>query len=156
MNNDDIVFVQLDTWNNMKDATKYLEELEDSKYDDEINYSEVWYDMAIIYCITTTESYIEKHPELKQHIVSDTYMSTTIFAPYFPEYNPYNFGKQYCGEYEDWPPYKDFNKQVAEHFKNQQWEKCNKCGDYEYCAGNYGTNKCTGFMPGNTIEDYDN
>jgi hypothetical protein len=83
---DKVVYIKLDTWNDMKDATNYLEELMDSKHDNEINYSEVWYDMAIIYCITTVESYIEKHPELKQHILSATYMSTTIFAPYFPEY----------------------------------------------------------------------
>lgn len=27
---------------------------------------------------------------------------------------------------------------------------CNKCGDYEYCADNYCTDKCTGFIPGNS------
>lgn len=32
--------------------------------------------------------------------------------------------------------------------KKKAWEMCNKCGDYEYCAGNYGTDKCTGFIPG--------
>ena len=89
MNKEDkIVYVRLDNWNNMKDATKYLEELEDGKHDNEINYSEVWYDMAIVYCITTTESYTEKYSELKQHILSDTYMTSTIFATYFPEYDP--------------------------------------------------------------------
>lgn len=121
MSNDDkIVYIKLDTWNNMKDATKYLEELEDGKHDNEINYSEVWYDMAIIYCITTTNFYVEKHPELKQHILSDTYMSTTIFAQYFPEYNPNNFGKVFCGEYEGWAPYKDFNRQIIENFQKQE------------------------------------
>jgi len=37
--------------------------------------------------------------------------------------------------------------------KRSRWEKCNTCGDYEYCAGNYGTDKCTGFIPGNNIEE---
>lgn len=113
-NNDEIVYIKLDTWNDMKDATWYLEELEDGKHDNEINYSEVWYDMAIVYCITTTKTYVEKHPELKEHILSDTYMSSTIFEPYFPEYDPNNFGVKYCGEYERWAPYKDFNRQMAE------------------------------------------
>ena len=119
MNNDKIVYVQLDTWDDMKDASKYLEELEDGKHDNEINYSEVWYDMAKVYCITTSELYIEKHPELKQHILSDTYMSTTVFAQYFPEYNPNNFGIKYRGEYEGWAPYKDLNKQIAKHFQKK-------------------------------------
>lgn len=37
--------------------------------------------------------------------------------------------------------------------KKEKWEKCNTCGDYEYCAGNYGTDKCTGYIPGNNIEE---
>ena len=40
--------------------------------------------------------------------------------------------------------------------KKKQWEICNGCSDYEYRAGDYGTYKCTGFIPGNIIEDYDN
>ena len=116
---DKVIYIKLDTWNGMKDATNYLEELMDSKHDNEINYSEVWYDMAIIFCITTTESYIEKHPELKHHILSDAYMSTTIFAPYFPEYDPNNFGVKYRGEFEGWAPYKDFNRQIVEHFQKE-------------------------------------
>lgn len=44
---------------------------------------------------------------------------------------------------------------MARISKKKQWEMCNKCGDYEYCAGNYGTDKCTGFIPGNTIGDYE-
>ena len=119
MENDKIVHVCLDTWNDMEEASKYVDDLEYGKYDNEINYSEVWYDMAIVYCITTTESYIEKHPELKQHILSDTYMSTTIFAPYFPEYDTNNFGVKYRGEFKEWASYKDFNRQIAEHFQKQ-------------------------------------
>lgn len=66
MNNvDKIVYVKLDTWYDMKDAEQYLEELEDGKHDNEINYSEVWYDMAIIYCITTAESYIKNIQNLQ-------------------------------------------------------------------------------------------
>lgn len=93
----------------MKEASNYLEELEDGWHDSEINYVEVWYDMAIIYCITTTESYIEKHPELRPHIISEVYMNSSCFKPYFPDYEPDKFGKKYCGEYKDWVPYKDFN-----------------------------------------------
>lgn len=60
---DKIVYIKLDTWNDMKDGTWYLEELEDGKHNNEINYSEVWY--------------------------------------------------------EGWAPYKDFNRQIIEHFQKQ-------------------------------------
>lgn len=122
MNNDKIVYIRLDTWNDMRDASKYLEELENGKHDNEINYSEVWYDMAIVYCITTIESYIENHPELAEFIQEqDEYFEKRdIFRPYYPEYNPNNFGVKYCGEFEGWAPYKDFNRQMAEHFKNKR------------------------------------
>jgi len=115
-NGDKIVYIRLDNWNNMKDASNYLEELMDGKHDSEINYSEVWYDMAIIYCITTTESYIEKHPELTEFIQEqDEYFENyDIFRPYYPEYNPDNFGVNWHGEYEGWAPYKDFNRQITE------------------------------------------
>lgn len=126
MNNvDKIVYVKLDTWYDMKDAEQYLEELEDGKHDNEINYSEVWYDMAIIYCITTTESYIKKHPELTNFIrkQNEYFEKYDIFRPYYPDYDPDNFGKKYCGEYEGWAPYKDFNRQIVEHFqKNNKIE----------------------------------
>lgn len=126
MNNvDKIVYVELDTWHDMKNASKYLEELEDGKHDNEINYSEVWYDMAIIYCITTTESYIEKHPELAKFIKKqDEYFENyDIFRPYYPDYDSDNFGVKYCGEYEGWAPYKDFNRQIVEHFQKQNKNK---------------------------------
>ena len=118
---DKVVYIRLDTWNDMKDATNYLEELMDSKHDNEINYSEVWYDMAIIYCITTTESYIEKHHELTEFIQEqDEYFEKhDIFRPYYPKYNPDNFGMDWYGEYKGWAPYKDFNRQIAEHFQKQ-------------------------------------
>jgi hypothetical protein len=46
-----------------------------------------------------------------------------IFRPYYPNYDPDNFGKKYCGEYEGWAPYKDFNRQIVEHFqKNNKIE----------------------------------
>jgi len=35
--------------------------------------------------------------------------------------------------------------------KADHWTKCQKCGDYEYCAGKYGTDECTGFIPGNNV-----
>lgn len=37
--------------------------------------------------------------------------------------------------------------------KADRWTRCQTCGDYEYCAGNYGTDKCTGYIPGG---DYGN
>ncbi len=37
---------------------------------------------------------------------------------------------------------------MKEVSKKEAWEMCNKCGDYEYCAGKYGTDECTGFIPG--------
>ena len=35
--------------------------------------------------------------------------------------------------------------------KGEKWKICETCGDYEYCAGNYGTDKCTGYIQGNNI-----
>ena len=119
---DKIVYVRLDTWNDMKDAEQYLEELRDGKHDSEINYSEVWYDQAEIYCITTTESYIEKHPELTEFIQEqDEYFEKyDILRPYYPEYNPDNFGVNWHGEYDGWAPYKDFDRQLIKHLKEQE------------------------------------
>ena len=37
--------------------------------------------------------------------------------------------------------------------KKKAWQICNKCWDYEYCAGNYGTDKFTGFIPGEPWND---
>lgn len=28
----------------------------------------------------------------------------------------------------------------------KKYSKCQTCGDYEYCAGNYGADKCTGYI----------
>ena len=117
----DIVYVQIDNWNDMGEAEGYLKELESGKHDDEVNYCEVWYDMAIIYCITTTRDYIDKHPELEKHIEKqDEYFKYhNIFRPYFPDYDPDNFGCSWYGEYEGWAPYKEFNKQLWDHLKEQ-------------------------------------
>ena len=57
-NNDKVVHIQLDTWHDMGEATDYLYKIEAGNCDNEVNYSAVWYDMAIIYCITTTEEYM--------------------------------------------------------------------------------------------------
>lgn len=117
MNKEDIVYVQLDNWNDMGDATQYLEELENGKYDNEINYNDIWYDMAIVHCITTTQNYVDAHPELEEHIKSKTYIEKDMFGQYFPEYDPNNFGCNWYGEYEGWAPYKEFNKQLWDHLK---------------------------------------
>lgn len=45
------------------------------------------------------------------------------------------------------------NKKQNNMTKAEKWKKCEQCGDYEYCAGNYGTDKCTGFIPGNDFEN---
>ena len=116
MENNKIVHVQLDNWYDMGKASKYLEELENGEHDKEINYSSVWYDMAIVYCITTTEEYAIKH-NIEERI---KFADSTIFGPYFPEYDETNFGCQYDGEYEYSAPYKDFNKQINEAIKNKQ------------------------------------
>lgn len=118
-----IVYVELDTWNDMGEATNYLENFEKDNRDTEVNYSCVWFDMAIIYCITTTEDYAKKY-NLTEHIVED--LSSTMFGDYFPDYNPDKFGCDWEGEYEGWAPYKDFNRAIAEHFKNKQDEEDNK------------------------------
>lgn len=121
--NKNIVYIQIDTW--YDSDLSYLQELEDGKYDNEINYNVIWYDMAIVYCITTTESYIEKHPDLKSHVRSDAYMKTSIFGRSFPEYDPNNFGCKYCGEYEGWAPYKDFNKELEKAVRQKFKKKVN-------------------------------
>lgn len=111
-----IVHIELDTWNDMGEATEYLNEFEYKKHSDEVNYSAVWYDLAIVYCITTTEEYAKEH-KLMEHIVED--LSTTIFGGFFPEYNPNEFGCEFEGEYEGWAPYKEFNYQLAKHFQEK-------------------------------------
>lgn len=117
-----IVHIKLDTWNDMGEATDYLENFEKDNRDKEVNYSCVWYDMAIIYCITTTEEYAKEH-KLLEHIVED--LSSTIFGGYFPEYNPNKYGCEFKGEYEGWAPYKEFNYQMAKHFQKNNYK--NKC-----------------------------
>ena len=115
-NNDKIVHIQLDTWRDMGEATDYLNEFENKKHDDEVNYSAVWYDMAIIYCITTTEEYAKEH-KLMGHIVED--LSKSFVGKYFPKYDQNTFGCQYEGEFEGWAPYKEFNQQLIKHFQEK-------------------------------------
>lgn len=115
-----IVYIKLDTWNDMGEATDYLEKFEKDNHAKEVNYSAVWYDMAIIYCITTTEDYAKKH-KLMEHIVED--LSTTIFGKYFPKYNPNKFGCDFKGEYEGWAPYKEFNYKMTKYFQEKNGKK---------------------------------
>ena len=119
---EEIVYIKLDDWNDMGDAESYLKDLEGGRLDKEVNYNEVWYDMAIIYCITTTRHYVDMHPELEEHICEGNYFENhDIFRPYFPEYDPEHFGCEWFGEYEGWAPYKDFNKKAWEHCVKQGW-----------------------------------
>ena len=52
-----IVHIQIDDWDDMGEANQYLEELLGGEHKNDVNYAEVWYDMASIFCITTTEEY---------------------------------------------------------------------------------------------------
>ncbi len=119
MDKNNIVYIQINTW--YDSDLSYLQELEDGKHDNEINYSQVWYDMAIVYCITTTEEYAKKHNLMKHKY---TMVEHRMFNNYFPKYDPNNFGCWYCGEYEGWAPYKDFNKElekaVRQKFKTKE------------------------------------
>ena len=116
---DKIVYIQLDNWNDMGEARPYVEELENGKHDSEVNYACVWYDLAIIYCITTTEEYAIKHNLIKRQIEKEA----TIFGCYFPEYNPNEFGCSFDDEYQGWAPYKDFNKAILKKLKNDGTNK---------------------------------
>ena len=109
-----IVHIELDTWNDMGEATDYLENFVNDNHNKEVNYSCVWYDMAIIYCITTTEEYAKEH-KLMEHIVED--LSTSFVGNYFLEYDPNTFGCKYDGEFEGYAPYKEFNQQLIQHFQ---------------------------------------
>ena len=106
-----IVHVQIDTWDDMGEANQYLDELMDGKHDNDVNYAEVWYDMASIFCITTTEEYAKEH-QLTGHIIED--IKNYFLEEYFPEYNPEQFGRSYQDEYKGWAPYKQFDAELAE------------------------------------------
>lgn len=89
MSKEKVVFIKLSNWSDMGEASDYLRELEDHEHDNDVNYTMVYYDMAIIYCITTTENYANKY-KLTDRIVKD--LSRTIFRNYFVNYNPDDFG----------------------------------------------------------------
>lgn len=97
MDKNKIIHIQLNNWTNMKEANKYLEELENGKHDNEINYTAIFYDMAIIYCITTTEEYVKKH-NLTNHIID---INHTMLKSYYPEYDDKNFGCKYFEDYKN-------------------------------------------------------
>ena len=111
-----IVHVQIDTWDDMGEANQYLDELMDGKHDNDVNYAEVWYDMASIFCITTTEEYAKEH-QLTGHIIED--IKNYFLEEYFPEYNPEQFGCSYQGEYKGWAPYKQFDAELAEALRKK-------------------------------------
>ena len=117
MDTNKIVYIQIDTW--YDSDLSYLQELEDGKHDNEVNYSQVWYDMAIVYCITTTEEYAKKHNLMKHKYT----MGRRMFDNYFPKYDPDNFGCWYCGEYEGWAPYKDVNREFQEALRKKSENK---------------------------------
>ena len=48
-----------------------------------------------------------------------------MFNNYFPKYDPDNFGCWYCGEYEGWAPYKDFNKELEKEVRQKFKTKVN-------------------------------
>ena len=111
-----IVHVQIDTWDDMGEANQYLDELMDGKHDNDVNYAEVGYDMASIFCITTTEEYAKEH-QLTGHIIED--IKNYFLEEYFPEYNPEKFGRSYQGEYKGWAPYKQFDAELAEALRKK-------------------------------------
>ena len=111
-----IVHVQIDTWDDMGEANQYLDELMDGKHDNDVNYAEVGYDMASIFCITTTEEYAKEH-QLTGHIIED--IKNYFLEEYFPEYNPEKFGCSYQGEYKGWAPYKQFDAELAEALRKK-------------------------------------
>ena len=111
-----IVHAQIDDWDDMGEANQYLDELMDGKHDNDVNYAEVWYDMASIFCITTTEEYAKEH-QLTGHIIED--IKNYFLEEYFPEYNPEKFGRSYQGEYKGWAPYKQFDAELAEALRKK-------------------------------------
>ena len=111
-----IVHIQIDNWDDMDEANQYLDELMDGKHDNDVNYAEVWYDMASIFCITTTEEYAKEH-KLTGHIIED--IKNYFLEEYFPEYNPEQFGRSYQDEYKGWAPYKQFDAELAEALRKK-------------------------------------
>ena len=111
-----IVHVQIDDWDDMGEANQYLEELVDGEHENDVNYAEVWYDMASIFCITTTEEYAKEH-QLAGHIIEN--IKNYFLEEYFPEYNPEKFGCSYQGEYKGWAPYKQFDAELAEALRKK-------------------------------------
>ena len=81
-----------------------------------VNYAEVWYDMASIFCITTTEEYAKEH-KLTGHIIED--IKNYFLEEYYPEYNPEQFGRSYQDEYKGWAPYKQFDAELAEALRKK-------------------------------------
>lgn len=117
-NDEKIVHIELDSWRDMGDATEFFNEFyEERKHEDEINYSEVWYDQASIFCITTTEQYAKEH-HLTEHIINN--LECDIFGCYYPKYDPEHFGVDYLGEYEGWAPYKEINAQLIKAIKEKE------------------------------------
>ena len=115
-----IVHIQIDDWDDMGEANQYLDELMDGKHDNDVNYAEVWYDMASIFCITATEEYAKEH-KLTGHIIED--IKNYFLEEYYPEYNPEQFGRSYQDEYKGWTPYKQFDAELAEALREKDLSK---------------------------------
>ncbi len=115
-----IVHIQIDDWDDMGEANQYLDELMGGKHDNDVNYAEVWYDMASIFCITTTEEYAKEH-KLTEHIIEN--IKNYFLEEYFPEYNPEQFGRSYQDEYKGWAPYKQFDAELAEALRKKDLNK---------------------------------
>lgn len=110
-----IVYIRIDDWYDMGAANQYLDELMTGEHNEDVNYAEVWYDMASVFCITTTEEYAKAH-NLMGHT---TNIEQDLFGEYFPEYNPTNFGCSYNGGFKGWAPYKQFNAELYEAAKKK-------------------------------------
>ena len=111
MKNENVVYIQLDNWNDMEEAHSYLEELTSGKHDNDVNYSVVQYDMATIYCITTTEEYAIKH-----NLIGHMTDRFSLLGKYFPKYNPDNFGCEW-----DIQHYDEYFKRI-EKMLSDDWE----------------------------------
>ena len=93
MDTNNIVYIKIDNW--YDGDLPYLQQLENNEHLNEINYSEVWYDMAIVYCITTTKEYAKKHNLLEHNY---TMVEHRMFNNYSPQYQHPKLSGSYFGK----------------------------------------------------------